>query len=502
MRIGLRLFYNPSWMGGINYVMNIARMLKMLPDGEQPEIVFLTTTAASEDIARQNSDLADLIAPFTTARTLGLDFVYPATQIPEAPFGAPWAGWIPDWQCQHFPELFSAAERARRYLQYRELALQPVSCVFSSQQALDDTRALFAEGRVAQWDVFHFPAVFDAADWTRAESAVAETRVRLGIPERYLIVCNQFWKHKNHLAILEALRLSPSLNVHVVMTGAMEDGRWPDYAEAVRLHLEDPQVARRVSVTGRIDRSDQINLLLGAYGYIQPSLFEGWSTFVEEARALGLPGLLSDIPVHREQSPQGAVFFDAHRPDDLAAKLFAFVAAPPPVTPRAEAKAEQDRYILDAARAFMSIARRANASYVPANHELTQILGRRLPEMLSSAGEAGRYTADDISHWLTTLRALLRDHPEDLARLAAAIPAMNAAVSSRFEQEIVQATLAKLHPDMQARFSAEAERVEAEDANDAIAKAQNFLQAPEQRVRAILRRATMAARKTLHGHRP
>ena len=112
MRIGLRIFYNPAWMGGVNYVLNIARMLRTLPSGEQPHITFLTSAPQAEEIAAEHAGLADEIAPFANAASLNLDFVYPATQLPEAPFGAPWAGWIPDWQCQHYPELFPPEEQA------------------------------------------------------------------------------------------------------------------------------------------------------------------------------------------------------------------------------------------------------------------------------------------------------------------------------------------------------------------------------------------------------
>ena len=49
----------------------------------------------------------------------------------------------------------------------------------------------------------------------------------------------------------------------------------------------------------------------GAVAIVNPSLSEGWSTNVEEARALGVPMVLSDIAVHREQAGDRAVFFDA-----------------------------------------------------------------------------------------------------------------------------------------------------------------------------------------------
>ncbi|TIN29445.1 hypothetical protein [Mesorhizobium sp.] len=41
--------------------------------------------------------------------------------------------------------------------------------------------------------------------------------------------------------------------------------------------------------------------LIGAADYLlKPSHIEGWSTTVEEAKSLGTPMLLSDIPLHRE----------------------------------------------------------------------------------------------------------------------------------------------------------------------------------------------------------
>ena len=55
-----------------------------------------------------------------------------------------------------------------------------------------------------------------------------------------------------------------------------------------------------------------------AVAVINPSLFEGWSTTVEEAKSIGVPQLLSDLPVHREQSPLLCKYFDPHNSEDVA----------------------------------------------------------------------------------------------------------------------------------------------------------------------------------------
>jgi glycosyltransferase involved in cell wall biosynthesis len=59
-------------------------------------------------------------------------------------------------------------------------------------------------------------------------------------------------------------------------------------------------------------------LMRQSLAVLQPSLFEGWSTTVEEAKSVGKSVILSDIPVHHEQDPPAAVYFDPHDPEALA----------------------------------------------------------------------------------------------------------------------------------------------------------------------------------------
>jgi glycosyltransferase involved in cell wall biosynthesis len=55
-----------------------------------------------------------------------------------------------------------------------------------------------------------------------------------------------------------------------------------------------------------------------ATALINPSLFEGWSTAVEEAKSIGKRIILSDISVHREQNPDGGIFFNPNNSTELA----------------------------------------------------------------------------------------------------------------------------------------------------------------------------------------
>ena len=62
-------------------------------------------------------------------------------------------------------------------------------------------------------------------------------------------------------------------------------------------------------------------LMHHAMAFINPSLFEGWSTSVEEAKSMGKQVLLSDIAVHREQAPARGFFFHPHDEGALADAL-------------------------------------------------------------------------------------------------------------------------------------------------------------------------------------
>jgi hypothetical protein len=54
---------------------------------------------------------------------------------------------------------------------------------------------------------------------------------------------------------------------------------------------------------------------------IQPSKFEGWSTVIEDAKALNKFVLASNIPVHSEQIKKNVDFFDTENEQQLADKI-------------------------------------------------------------------------------------------------------------------------------------------------------------------------------------
>jgi glycosyltransferase involved in cell wall biosynthesis len=191
--------------------------------------------------------------------------------------------------------------------------------VFSSQNAASDFFKFFPEA-TSKPEVLPF-RVHPEPSWYDEDPI--EVQKEYCLPDRFFLICNQFWTHKNHLVVFEALKLLRKRSVFpvIVCTGSLYDYREPDYSNTILQAIHKRGVAGQVNLLGLIPRRDQIQLLRRSMAVIQPSLFEGWNTVVEEVRCLAKPSLLSDIAVHREQNPPGSEFFEPASPASLAALL-------------------------------------------------------------------------------------------------------------------------------------------------------------------------------------
>ena len=359
MRIGLRVLSNPLWTGGIHYVLAWAKALSQLPAGERPEVVLLVADERGRPIAEANRHLAAAVEPFERAGELDLDLVYPATQLFEAPLGAPWAGWIPDWQCRYLPDLFDRPEFARRELHFRLLATRAPALAVSSQMAEDDTRRIVGEAMVPTVRL-PFPALVDPDEVQALPPAQA--------PKRYLLICNQWWRHKNLELPVEALSRCSDRTIELVFTGETKDPRWPGDEARIRGLIDSQGLTRRCHVLGRVSREMQLALLRDCVAVIQPSRFEGWSSVVEEAKTLGRPLLLSEFPVHREQAPT-ARFFAPADPEGLALAMQEAWAGTVPTSPF-----DREVNVLACARRLLDLAKVARQRYDPARHDPGAIL--------------------------------------------------------------------------------------------------------------------------------
>ena len=258
---------------------------------------------------------------FGIAQQNGINVLLPLLDLPPWKIGPGTIGWIPDFQHVHLPEFFTHDDLKRRDTTYRRLAEKATAVMLSSQAAHDDF-ASFAPNHADKGRVVPFPSLLVFKSLT---DDPVTTRNKFNLPEKFALIANQFWAHKNHALVVEALALlrKAGINIPVVMTGLPSDHRDPSNKNLSSL-LQAIAVAglnSQITILGLVPYGDLVNLMRTAALIIQPSRFEGWSTVVQDAVALGRPLLCSDIKVHREQVPKALGFFPTDRADVLAELL-------------------------------------------------------------------------------------------------------------------------------------------------------------------------------------
>jgi glycosyltransferase involved in cell wall biosynthesis len=156
------------------------------------------------------------------------------------------------------------------------------------------------------------------------------------LPEKLFFLPNQFWRHKNHPLVMEALTILKQRGVDIVVaaSGSTEEPRKSDYFEVLMREVAKRGIEPNFRYLGLVPLAHVYALLRSSMALINPSRFEGWSTTVEEAKSFGVPVILSGIPVHREQTGASARYFDVDDAEALAGHLAAVAQSPEPSTVR------------------------------------------------------------------------------------------------------------------------------------------------------------------------
>lgn len=341
MRLGIPLVGGRQWMGGYNYILNLFRVLRQFGSGCVEPVLFVDQHLLEPDLepfasigyeivrsqAFDPTRLAHTLLPRIvlgkdphidrTFRDLRIDAVFENANYYGWRLALPAIAWIPDFQHRYLPHMFSKAAYWKRELGLRLQVASGRTIMVSSEDARRSCE-LFFPSSVGRIHAVPFTVLVNDTALAIDPAAV---RVRYGLPPRYVYLPNQYWKHKNHRLVIEALALIRNSDVVVASTGHGSDPRHPRLYEELQSLVKANGLEKQFRFLGMVSYSEVIALMRGAAAILNPSLFEGWSTTVEEARALGTPLLLSDLSVHREQMGSGAEYFPPDSPEALAALL-------------------------------------------------------------------------------------------------------------------------------------------------------------------------------------
>jgi len=338
------------WTGGQNYLLNLLGILTKFASGQIQPVVFTGADCPQDELSalsvfkgveviRTKRFTADshrldmacsllLGRDYTAAKLFkkhGIDVVFEAAQFFGSRLNIPAIAWIPDFQHRSLPEMFSHFYRLKRNFGQGLQIMAGRTVMVSSEDARRTCERLYprARGRTHTVSFAIFPRIPP-----RLEDARGVAR-GYGLPDSFFFMPNQFWRHKNHLLVLEAMEIlrDRGHSVVVAASGQPLDPIAPGHFDAVRKRVLHSGLGDSFRILGLIPREHIPALMRTCTALLNPSLFEGWSTTVEEARALGTPMILSDLPVHREQMGPDALYFDRFSARELADRLVNFPAA-------------------------------------------------------------------------------------------------------------------------------------------------------------------------------
>ena len=354
--IGLNYFFdNQSNSGIVNYVFNIIAALNTLPDDEKPKIVVFYSTNAPIDYLKSieypfieyilfNQYPSNIIARKANAliRKLfkrdiykqfkyfnNINSLYPYFETYDYAF-ADFKNkiyWLVDFNNRAFPLHYADKGENMLSLQ-RKITNSTQTVVLSSNALFDELKQYYPDFKCTI-KVMRFASSLPSFN----EEDVTKTQKNYNITQPYLMSPNQLWEHKNQSLVLEALNIirqkEPLLKFKTLFSGSLEVNRGKGlYIDLLKQKIKEYNLEDFVSFMGVLDRGDQLLLMKGCSALIQPSLYEGWSTLVEEAKALNKFIILSDLPVHKEQITENVTFFDPSNASELAEKIIAQLKRP------------------------------------------------------------------------------------------------------------------------------------------------------------------------------
>jgi glycosyltransferase involved in cell wall biosynthesis len=228
----------------------------------------------------------------------------------------PTVHWIADFQHIERPDFFSPEEIAKRTSDFEWGAKTASKVLLSSFHAESVFKKHFPKWAqkscVAHFSVEIPPSIF--------KISFDELQSLYRLPKSYIHFPGQWWQHKNHALVLNALQNAPD-SLPIVITGNKDDYRHPTHRSQIEHLISNSTWVEKIVDLGEIPYQHMLAIMRFSTGVINPSSYEGWSTTVEEAKIFQKPIILSAIDVHKEQSPEKGMFFDISDVNSLSDHL-------------------------------------------------------------------------------------------------------------------------------------------------------------------------------------
>jgi glycosyltransferase involved in cell wall biosynthesis len=221
----------------------------------------------------------------------------------------------------HFPEYDGAYWAATEYV-CRNAARRGTWIVADSETGRADLLECYQSYGLAAERVLVLP--FTRPPGLRPEATVVEAervRRRYRLPERFVFYPAQFWPHKNHARLVEALGLLKrrmGRRVDLVLTGSTASDLHADTYARVLTCAGRLEVLDQVHYLGYVDDADVTGLYGAAAALVMPTFFGPTNIPIIEAWSVGCPVATSDVRGSREFCGDAALLVQPGSSESIA----------------------------------------------------------------------------------------------------------------------------------------------------------------------------------------
>jgi len=225
---------------------------------------------------------------------------------------------IYDFQHKYYPSFFTIKERILREITFSVSKRANMLVCESSFVKRDIEKFLkIPEERIR---VITSPPPKYIQEINIGSQDVINVKRKYDLPERYIFYPAQFWFHKNHIKLLEALSLlrnKYNTIVPLILVGSKKNN-----FDNVMKAIEKLNLERQVKYLGYVPDEDMPYLYKLSTALVMPTLFESVSMPIWEAFYLGVPVVSSNVCALPEQVGNAGLLFDPFNIEDIAEKIY------------------------------------------------------------------------------------------------------------------------------------------------------------------------------------
>lgn len=233
----------------------------------------------------------------------------------------PFISFIGDVMYRHFPNLpeYSLKERIVRDISNKKLIKYSKYVVVDSLESAEDLTKFFKmkSKKFISIPLCAPPHIYKYKNISIEK--VNEISEKYSLPENFIFYPAQFWSHKNHKRLLNAIYLikqKHKIIINAVFTGAT----WESYNNVI-MHIKELGLKEQIKCLGYLPEEDIVAIYKKATSLVFPSFAEYTNIPVVEAMVIGTPIVCSNTFSMPEQINNAGLLFDPFNEEDIAQKI-------------------------------------------------------------------------------------------------------------------------------------------------------------------------------------